>query len=141
MPAAGSDRASSDERAIAPRLTPPPARKERRAIAGGRGAAVGGDFMRDLPKRQNDSFSVTGFGFGTYNESVENRRPAARSPLQGLAALRVILVLSQAMAIGLTWQLWQVRTGSGDAPNLPIVDANWMDAIQFNFGWLLLASL
>lgn len=67
--------------------------------------------------------------------------PPARPPLFGVAELRVLLALMQAMAIGLTWQLWQVRTAAGDAPNLPVLDAGWVQQLQFSFGWLLLASL
>jgi hypothetical protein len=47
----------------------------------------------------------------------------------------------QALAIGLTWHVWQVRTSEGDAPNLPLIDAVWFDRMQFGFGWPLLVSL
>jgi hypothetical protein len=67
--------------------------------------------------------------------------PPLRPPLFGAAELRILLALMQALAIGLTWQLWQVRTVAGDAPNLPVFDARWVQHVQFGFGWLLLASL
>ena len=47
----------------------------------------------------------------------------------------------QALAIGLTWHLWQVRTAAGDAPNLPLLNSAWVDRLQFSFGWPLLLSL
>ena len=73
---------------------------------------------------------------------VEKRSPKPdRSSGIGPAELRFVLAICQALAIVLTWRLWQVRIGSGDAPNLPIIDAGWAYAVQFDFGWLLLASL
>src|SRR5262245_57788417 len=63
------------------------------------------------------------------------------SPLIGPTVLRVLLALLQGMAICLTWHLWEVRTTEGDAPNLPLIDAAWMDRLQFGWGWLLLISL
>ncbi|MDX1944821.1 MAG: hypothetical protein SFU86_05380 [Pirellulaceae bacterium] len=53
--------------------------------------------------------------------------------------LRLLLAVCQGVAIGLTWSLWQVRTGR--PPNLPLIDAGWVDALQFGFGWPLLATL
>jgi hypothetical protein len=55
--------------------------------------------------------------------------------------LRAALATCQALAIGVTWQLWQVRTAAGEAPNLPIIETPWVDALQIDFGWLLMASL
>lgn len=56
-------------------------------------------------------------------------------------ALRLVLVACQAAAICLTRELWRGRSVAGDAPNLPIFDAIWIDAAQLNFLWPLLASL
>src|SRR5262245_23276833 len=54
--------------------------------------------------------------------------------------LRVWLAGCQAIAIWLTWHLWQAR-GPGLAPNLPLVEAGWIDACQMNLAWPLLLSL
>jgi hypothetical protein len=53
--------------------------------------------------------------------------------------LRLVIAGCQAAAIGLTWNLWQARAAG--PPNLPIIDAAWIDGRQEGFGWLLLASL
>jgi hypothetical protein len=72
---------------------------------------------------------------------VENRSQHSAAPPFGPTELRVFLALMQALAIGMTWHLWQVRTAEGDAPNLPLVDAAWIDRLQFGLGWPLLISL
>jgi hypothetical protein len=72
---------------------------------------------------------------------IDRANPSSRSPPFGPAELRMLLVLMQALAIVLTWHLWQVRTAVGDAPNLPVIDAHWVELVQFGFGWPLLASL
>jgi len=73
---------------------------------------------------------------------VEKRMQPPRSrPPFGPAELRVLLALMQALAIGLTWHLWQVRTAAGDAPNLPLIESGWIQHMQFGFGWPLLLSL
>lgn len=72
---------------------------------------------------------------------VKERPQPSGTPLFGSTELRVLLVLMQALAIGLTWHLWQVRTADRDAPNLPLIDAGWVDSVQFGFGWPLLVSL
>ena len=72
---------------------------------------------------------------------MDDRRQLSGTPIFGPIELRVFLVLMQALAIGLTWHLWQVRTAAGDAPNLPWIDAAWMDRVQIGFGWPLLVSL
>lgn len=72
---------------------------------------------------------------------VERRPQPTGTPLFGATELRVFLALMQALAIGLTWHLWQVRTSQGDAPNLPMIDAAGIDRMQIGFGWPLLISL
>jgi hypothetical protein len=56
-------------------------------------------------------------------------------------ALRLVLVVCQGAAIGLTRELWRGRSAAGEAPNLPIVEAIWIDAAQLDFFWPLLATL
>lgn len=73
---------------------------------------------------------------------VSDRKNTTRGgPPIGPSELRILLVLMQALAIGLTWHLWQVRTAAGDAPNLPLIESNWVRHIQLSFGWPLLVSL
>jgi len=73
---------------------------------------------------------------------VSDPKKSVRStPPFGPTELRVLLALMQALAIGLTWHLWQVRTAAGDAPNLPIIESAWIRHIQIGFGWPLMLSL
>lgn len=52
-------------------------------------------------------------------------------------AFLILTVLSQAATILITWDIWQVRGGNVTVANLP-----WFGTPpQFDFGWLLLASL
>ena len=67
-------------------------------------------------------------------------RPAWQLPdLCDRWPLRLVFAGCQGAAIWLTWNLWQVRPHS--PPNLPLIDAAWVDGMQINFGWPLLASL
>jgi hypothetical protein len=75
--------------------------------------------------------------------------PLIEQPIAGQAAadvrdrwrLRLVLAACQAAAIGLTWNLWQARSGTETPPNLPLIEWLSPGRPQFGCGWLLLASL
>lgn len=74
-----------------------------------------------------------------HSDNSPNTAPIA--DVRDRSLLRGALVACQAAAIGLTWSLWQVRAASDGAPNLPLIDAAWVDRLQLSMGWPLLASL
>lgn len=67
--------------------------------------------------------------------------PPPKPQLPDRWLLRLMIIVCQGATIVVTWHLWEARTGPGQPPNLPVIEAAAIDRLQFDCGWPLLATL